>query len=62
MRRAGVLDAIDVHASTSVAMRKASEIWTALHVRAGLLHVAVVEQVATAGAAANDDVQTSQTA
>ena len=63
MRRAGVLDALDEHTSTAGAMRKASEIWTALQVRAGLLQVAVVTQIATAGTtAANDDVQTSQTA
>ena len=63
MRRAGLLDALDEHTSTSVAVRRASEIWTALRVRAGLLQVAVVEQVATTGtAAANDDKQSSQTA
>ena len=63
MRRAGVLDALDERTSTTGAMRKASEIWTALQVRAGLLQVAVVTQIATAGTtAANDDVQTSQTA
>lgn len=63
MRRAGMLDALDEHTSTSDAMRKASEAWTALQVRAGLLQVAVVEQVAVAGTtAANDDVLTSQTA
>ena len=63
MRRAGLLDALDERTSTSVAVRKASEIWTALRVRAGLLQAAVVEQVASAGAvAANDDGRPSQTA
>ena len=63
LRRAGLLDSISEHTSTSDAMRKASEIWAALHVRTGLLQVAVVEQVAAAGTtAANDDEHKAQTA
>ncbi len=63
MRRIGALDALDAHTSKADAIRAASEVWTALRVRAGLLQVAVVEQVAAAGTtAANDDVQKAQTA
>ena len=61
MRRIGALDALDEHTSTSVAMRKASEIWTALQVRGGLFRVAVVENIAAA-TAANDDEHKAQTA
>ena len=63
LRRAGLFDGLDADTSDADAKARAQAAWTALQVRAGLLQVAVVEQVAVAGTtAANDDALTSQTA
>ena len=63
MRRAGLFDGLDADTGDADAKTRARAAWTALQVRAGLLQVAVVEQVAASGTtAANDDVQKAQTA
>ncbi len=63
LRRAGLFDGLDADTSETDAKARAQAVWTALHVRAGLTTVAVIQQVASAGAvAANDDARPSQTA